>query len=98
MSRVISRSAGRGIQAHWNELTSLGRLQLILEYADLFLSLRLVTESEFVAVRKMSPREWEYILTREDHPIFTSLDLNQMAEEQCHHYKLIAALKAVFNA
>ena len=98
MPRTLPIKATRGIQAHWDELSSLGRLQLILEYAELFLALRLITESELSIVRKMSPVEWEYILLREEHPIFTSLDLNQISEEQHYHYKLIAALRAVFNA
>ncbi|PIZ72698.1 hypothetical protein COY07_02880 [Candidatus Peregrinibacteria bacterium CG_4_10_14_0_2_um_filter_43_11] len=75
MSPRITTSAGRKIETHWNELNVLERLKLILEYRDFFLGLHLVTPSEIDLVEHMSPTEWEYIVQREEHPIFANIDL-----------------------
>lgn len=96
MSPRVKTAPGKNVIAHWNELGILARLKLILEYQDLFLALRLITSSEVQMAESMSPTEWEYILGREIHPIFTSVDLKEDVKDQLHVHKLLTALQVVF--
>ncbi len=96
MSRTASKVAGRGTTTHWNEMSAFERLQLILRYENLFLSWNLITATELEFARRLSPTEWEYILSREMHPLFTSIDLHAVVENQTIAERLTAALRAVF--
>ncbi len=96
MSSRTNTIVGRGKAAQWDEQTFIGRLQLILEYDSLFLAMGLVTERELFIVRQMSPTEWEYILIREEQPIFSKIDLHEAVKNQITAEKLETALKAVF--
>lgn len=97
VSRTIQKSSGRGTTTHWNEMSAFERLKLILRYENLFLSWNLVTVTELEFARRLSPTEWEYILSREMHPLFFSIDLHQAVEHQSTAAQLKAALKAVFH-
>ena len=72
------------------------RLKLIKENRDLFRSLHLVTDSELDMVDHMSESALEYVLEREDTPIFTSINLKKDVTEQSHFEKLLTALSVVF--
>ena len=90
-------SASTGIKTIvWNDMESLERLNLILKYEDLFLSLKLVTESEMDMVKKMDEEEWTYILEREDQPLFTSINIKKEIEEQNHSKYLESAIESIF--
>jgi hypothetical protein len=80
----------------WDGRDFLGRLALIMENAELFWDLRLITRSEIEMVMGMPESAREYIVGREEHPIFTSLELKENMETQIHRNKLEAALEAVF--
>ena len=80
----------------WDDLGTLERLKLILQHADLFLSLRLITQSELDMINEMHESEWEYILDREDQPLLTSIHLKKNLEEQYHRYYLESALESIF--
>lgn len=96
MSPRHSASEGKEQAIPWDDMGFLDRLKMILENRDLFLNLRLVTEGEVTVVDEMSPTELEYIVEREDQPIFTSINLKKAVEEQAvehHRDNLKAALK-----
>ena len=86
----------KDIVAQWDGKDFFGRLQLVMDNSDLFWDLRLITRSEIEAVVSMPESSLEYIVDREDHPIFTSLDLKSTLATQLHRNKLEAALNAVF--
>jgi len=67
-----------------------------MEHRDLFWALGLVTTSELAMASTLSESDREYVLNREDCPIFTSLNIKQLIENQNHREKMKAALRAVF--
>ena len=84
------------IAIHWDGRSLLARLALVIENSELFQSLRLVTHGELDMVGEMSESGLEYVLGREDCPIFTSINLKKDVEAQNHRNKLETALSAVF--
>ncbi|MBN2086884.1 hypothetical protein JW758_00910 [Candidatus Peregrinibacteria bacterium] len=96
MSPVIAKSAGSKIAVQWNGRSLLGRLQLIIENSELFHSLRLVTNGELYIAGAMSQSGLEYVLNREDCPIFTNINIKKDIEEQDFRERLETALNAVF--
>lgn len=95
-NRPRTSSGGIDVTAKWNDMTPFERLQLIVNNSELFWDLRLVTRSELLTVMSMSESAKEYIVDREDHPIFTSIDLKEAVNTQNHRDKIEAALNAVF--
>lgn len=97
MKLTPEKSSGKDtVIGKWDAMTPFERLSLIRRNAELFWDLRLVSQSEIEALMAMSESDTEYIVNREDHPIFTSLDLKQNLEAQIHREKVKAALRAVF--
>jgi hypothetical protein len=88
--------SGEDITAQWDGMDFMKRLKLIMDHADLFHKQGLVANSEIDAVNAMHESDREYIVEREDQPIFTSLHLKETVAAQQHRDKLEAALKAVF--
>jgi len=97
MASHPDKTTGKEIAAHWDGRDFLGRLQLILDNRDLFWSLGLVTLGELAVAQSMSESALEYVLDREDQPIFESIHLKEDLEVQNHREKLEAALHAVFK-
>lgn len=96
MKKAPRTSSGMKIADRWNGMSLMQRVQLIQDNVDLFWDLRLVTRSEIEMLLSMPESAQEYIVDREDHPIFTSIDLKKDIEAQIHRDKLEAALRAVF--
>lgn len=96
MEKTPRASSGEDIAAMWDGMGFMGRLKLVMDHADLFWALRLITESEIAAVDATHESAREYMVEREDRPFFTSLDLKKTVAAQQHREKLRAALKAVF--
>ena len=90
------RSNEKIIATLWDGRDLLSRLQMILDNRDLFWSLGLVTLGELVVAQSMPESALEYILNREEQPIFTSINIKEDLDVQCHREKLEAALRAVF--
>jgi hypothetical protein len=90
------KSTAEKITAHWDSRDFLDRLKMILDNRGLFQSLGLVTSGELTAVSLMSESALEYIIRREEQPIFTSINIKKDVEAQHHRKKLKAALRAVF--
>lgn len=90
------QSSGHEIVAKWDGMSFMERLDLVMSHADLFWSLRLISGSEIVAVDAMHESDREYIMEREEQPLFTSLHLKNTVAAQQHRDKLKAALRAVF--
>lgn len=84
------------IESRWNGLNTFDRLKMILNYSDHFLNLGLITRDELDRVMSTSETEWEYVLDREDQPMFRNINLKQNATAQQLRNQLKAALKAVF--
>jgi hypothetical protein len=96
MSHPSVKMTGKEIATQWDGRGFLGRLKIILDNRDLFWSLGLITTSELEMVIGMPESAIEYIVSREDQPFFTSIDLKKDLAVQNHRDKLIAALRAVF--
>ena len=88
--------AGKPVEGHWNGLGTLERLQMILSHPDHFLSLGLVARNELGRVMEASETELEYIIGREEQPLFQSVNIKHNTTTQDHRSQLKAALKAVF--
>ena len=89
-------SKGPSIKGHWDDLTVLERLNLILDYPDHFLSLGLITRGELQIVMETSEGGLEYIIDREEQPLFTNINLKAPVSTQELRDQLKTALSAVF--
>lgn len=87
---------GKTIESRWNGLTTYDRLQMILSTPDHFLSLGLVTRDELDRVMDASETELEYIIDREDQPLFQNINLKQNTATQTLRNQFKTALQAVF--
>jgi len=87
---------GPSIESHWNDLGTLERVKLILQYTDHFLSLGLVTQEEIEEVAMTSESEWEYIIDREEQPLFQNINIKKEIGTQMLRDQLKAALAAAF--
>lgn len=96
MTPRLKKSTGRKIATHWDGRSFLDRLQLIIENCELFQSLRLITHGELYIASNMSESGLEYVLNREDCPIFTNINLKKDVKTQAYRNKLETALSAVF--
>jgi hypothetical protein len=96
MAHPLSKITGKEIAAQWDGRDFLGRIKMILDNRELFWSLGLVTPGELTAASSMSESAIEYILNREDQPIFTSINIKEDVGMQHHREKLETALRAVF--
>lgn len=98
MPKAPRKSPGKRDVVHeWNSRDFLDRLKLVMDHIDLFWDLRLITRSEVEMLMGMSESAREYVISREDHPIFSSLNLKNDVDTQYHRDKLKAALWAVFK-
>jgi hypothetical protein len=86
---------GVSIESRWNGLNTFDRLKMILEHPDHFLSLGLVTRDELERVMGASETELEYVIDREDQPLFQNFNLKGNIYAQNLRKQLNAALKAV---
>ena len=84
------------IKSHWNDIGTIERVKMILRFPDHFLSLGLVTEEELQEVRSTHESEWEYIIDREDQPLFHNINIKKEISTQTLRDQLKAALMAVF--
>jgi hypothetical protein len=96
MSHPSLKMIGKEIASQWDGRDFLSRLKMIMDNRDLFWSLGLVAESEIELVASLPESAIEYIVSREEQPFFTSINLKQDLESQIHREKLKAALGAVF--
>jgi len=87
---------GPSIEGHWNDLTVLERLNMILSNPDHFLYQGLVTRGELQMVMELSEGGREYIIDREEQPLFTMINLKSPINTQALRDKLKTALSAVF--
>ena len=69
---------------------------MILDYRDLFVSFGLVTYQEVEMVLATSEGGREYILDREDQPLFHKINIKKELRTQALRNELKTALKAVF--
>jgi len=91
-----SKSRGLGVSDQWDDLGVFERLSLILANAQVFLDHHLISPSELFVAEAMNNNEWEYIMDREDQPVFATLHIKKDCEAQHYRNKLKAALRAVF--
>jgi len=96
MKHRPATSMGPSIESHWNDLGTLERVKLILQYTDHFLSLGLVTQEEIEEVAMTSESEWEYIIDREEQPLFQNINIKKEIGTQMLRDQLKAALAAAF--
>ncbi len=96
MNHPSLKMTGKEMASQWDGRDFLGRLKMIMDNRDLFWSLGLITESEIELVASLPESAIEYIVSREEQPFFTSINLKQDLEVQNHRDKLLAALSAAF--
>jgi len=84
------------IESHWNDIGTLERVKMILRYSGHFLSMGLVTPQEVEEVAMTSESEWEYIIDREDQPLFQNINIKKEIRTQTLREQLKAALRAAF--
>jgi len=89
-------SKGPSIKGHWDDLTVIERLNLILDNADHFLYPGLITRGELQMAMETSEGGWEYIIDREEQPLFTKINLKADVNTQELRDELKTALNAVF--
>jgi hypothetical protein len=87
---------GTPIESRWNGLNTFERYKMILEHPDHFLSLGLITRDELDRVMKASDTELEYILEREEKPLFHNINLKGTVYTQELRNLFKTALQAVF--
>ena len=91
------KSPGNNNVDRWDGMNLMERLNLIMDHTELFISHWLITQSEIAMVSTMPESAKEYIVCREDQPMFTSIHLKKEVAAQNHRDKLEAALEAVFK-
>ena len=96
MKETPRTSSGDNIAAIWDGMNFAERLRLVMDNENLFWVMRLITRSEIAQLRQMHESNREYVVGREDHPFFASLELKKDLAAQAHRDKLKAALCAVF--
>jgi hypothetical protein len=96
MKETPRTSPGDNIAAIWDGMNFAERLQFIMTNENLFWIMRLITRSEIARLHQMRESAREYVVEREDHPFFASLELKKDLAAQTHRDKLKAALCAVF--
>ena len=69
---------------------------MILKHPDYFLSMGLVTPKELEEVEMTSETEWEYIIDREEQPLFQNINIKKETRAQVLRSQFKAALRAVF--
>jgi hypothetical protein len=84
------------LNGHWDGLSTIERVLMILDHADHFLLNGLVTRQELLAVTQISETEMEYIINREEQPLFTRINIKKEIRTQCLRDQLKTALAAVF--
>ncbi len=89
-------STGPSTTGHWDDLSTFERVKVILASPDHFLNLGLVTRDELSEVMQFSESECEYIIDREDHPLFQNIDIKKDIRTQELRKQLNTALRAVF--
>ena len=95
--KTLMRTSSRGqTVVYWDHLNASGRLKLVMKHQDCFLESHLVSPCELKLAKTMPESAWEYILDREETPIFSSLNIKNCVGAQKNSYKLKAALRAVF--
>jgi hypothetical protein len=87
---------GVSIESRWNGLNPFERYKMILEHPDHFLSLGLITRYELERAMGASETELEYVMEREDQPLFQNINLKQTIYTQNLRSQLKTALQAVF--
>ena len=96
MTKRPYSNIGPSIEGRWNGLDTLERLNMILDYRDLFVSFGLVTDQEVEMVLATSEGGREYILEREDQPLFHKINIKKELSTQALRNQLKTALRAVF--
>ena len=96
MNKRPIKTKGPSIEGHWNDLTTLERVKMILSNAGHFLSMGLITRQELDRVMATDESEWEYI--SENHPdvLFQNISIKKEIRAQAHRNELKAALNAAF--
>lgn len=84
------------ITGHWDGLSTIERVKMILANADHFLFYGIITRQELQVAMATSEAEWEYIIDRQDQPLFHNINIKKEVRMQALRNQLKAALCAVF--
>ncbi len=84
------------IEGQWNDLSILERVKMILSCPDHFLNYGLVMPEELDRAEGCAESELEYVINREEQPLFTHINIKKELKTQYLRSQLKAALRAVF--
>ncbi len=87
---------GMEIKGHWDGLSTVERLKMILSNAGHFLSFGLITRQELDRVMATSESEWEYLATNHPDVLFNNINIKKEVRAQAHRNELKVALNAAF--
>ncbi len=96
MNLRLNKSLGKRGAAVWNNLQATERLEFVLRHQMSFLRMNLISPSEITVAYNMPASAREYIVNREVHPIFSSIDIKKPAEAQKYEDRFKIALKEAF--
>ena len=95
MNTCPSTTKGTDTKGHWDDLGVLERLNMVLDYRNLFLSLGLITDRELRKVLAASEGSREYIAERDGHLMFDQINLTE--DLSGHHKKVQNTFDAIFD-
>ena len=88
----MRKSLDTGGVKYWNGLTAMERLDFVLGHQGLFLNARLVNPGELLAVRTAPAFARKFIVSREESPFFSAIDIKKKAESQEAFIRLAATI------
>ncbi len=95
-TRPTESQGPSSVEGHWNDLTTLERVKMILENAGHFLFYGLVTRQELDQVMAASESGLEYMTESHPEVLFSSINIGKEISTQALRNELKTALSAVF--
>lgn len=83
-------------EGQWNDLSVLGRKNMILENRDLFVSIGLVSDDEVDHMEQSSDSGVEFMAEAHPDVLLKNININAEVRTQAHRDELKTALSAVF--
>ncbi len=93
MAPLLKKSKGSSAIRQWDRQDPLRRLYFVLKHSRILEDLGLVSQNELRVANALSESSREYILAREDQPLFADINLRLTLEQQQHKERLMAALE-----
>lgn len=96
----VQKEIEEKIKGHWDDLNSFERLELMILHAEYFIDLGVFTREELANVINSSEGNLEYIIYREEQPLFKNINIKytiDSTEQVKISEKVKTAIRAVFT-